>query len=425
MKILFSILLIFNSLFLYSQTDNSTYNNLSYLFNQKQYFKLKDNLKFDKSALNKYQLEYFNALTLSVFNKPAESNGFINELLNDHSNELSDSMKINLLNSKLLNCINLYQYEEALNVTEKLLAEFKPLLKKDETDELINSALIWKAASDLAPQTISKTGDTRIESRKDMAGLTNIKVNVNSNEEEFIFDTGANFSTVSNSIAKKLGMEFLTGTVEVGTSTGLKVNAELAYADTLRIGNMIFTNVLFLVLPDKDLSFADGAYVIKGIIGFPVIKDMKQITLSENEIFIPEITENSFYDNLSMNGLIPLIQTIVDSDTLIFSFDTGARKTMLYTLYYEKYRSGVDSNYTLLDIKFGGAGGEVIMKGFNLNKLNFEIASGKVTLDSISLIREHFTDNDEFIYGNLGNDFIKSFREMTINFENMYVDFKD
>jgi hypothetical protein len=208
MKILFSILLIFNSLFLYSQTDNSTYNNLSYLFNQKQYFKLKDNLKFDKSALNKYQLEYFNALTLSVFNKPAESNGFINELLNDHSNELSDSMKINLLNSKLLNCINLYQYEEALNVTEKLLAEFKPLLKKDETDELINSALIWKAASDLAPQTISKTGDTRLESRKDIAGLTNIKVNVNSNEEEFIFDTGANFSTVSNSIAKKLGMEF-------------------------------------------------------------------------------------------------------------------------------------------------------------------------------------------------------------------------
>lgn len=423
MKIILTFCLLFNLSFAYSQSDENAYNKLNSLYNKKQYFKLKNILKNGNNNLDKMQKEYFNSLVLSVFNKPSESNSYIDELLNEYTEELSDSMKLNLLNSKLLNCINLYQYREALNVTEKLLTEYKPIMKQDETDELINSALIWKAASDLSPQTVTKSGDTRLAIKKDLAGLTNIKVNVNSVEEEFIFDTGANFSTVSNSIALKTGMNFLEGSVEVGTATGLKVNAKLAYADTMKIGNIIFTNVLFLVLPDEDLSFADGAYVINGIVGFPVIEDMKQITLSDKEIFIPAETDRSVYNNLSMNGLIPIIETIVNSDTLIFSFDTGARTTMLYSLYYEENRSDVENNYQPEDIKFGGAGGEVIMKGYRLNGLKFAVASGNVSLDSISLIGEHFTDNDEFVYGNLGNDFIKKFDKMTINFENMYVDF--
>ncbi len=415
---------MFNLSLAFSQSENDAFDNLNSLYNKKQFFKIKNILKNDNNDLNKMQSEYFNSLVLCVFNKPSESNSYIDELFNEYPEELSDSMKLNLLNSKLLNCINLYQYKEALNVTEKLLAEYKSLIKQDETDELINSALIWKAAADMSPQTITKEGDTRLDIRKDLAGLTNIKVNINNIDEEFIFDTGANFSTVSNSIAEKLGMKFLQGNVEVGTSTGLKVNAGLASADSLRIGNMIFTNVLFLVLPDEDLSFADGAYVINGIVGFPVIEDMKQITLSDKEIFIPAESDRSSYNNLSMNGLIPIIETVVNTDTLTFSFDTGARTTMLYSLYYEENRSDIENNYQPEDIKFGGAGGEVIMKGFKLNGLNFAIASGSVNLDSISLISEHFTDNDEFIYGNLGNDFIKKFNKMTINFEYMYVDFE-
>lgn len=424
MKFILALFLFLNLSFAFSQSNDACLNKLNSLYNEKQYFKLKNNLKSSENSLDEVQRLYFNSLILSAFNRPSESNGFIDELLNDFSGQLSDSMKVNLLNSKLLNCINLYLYKEALNVTEQLLTEHKPLIENKEIEDLENSALIWKAASNVAPQTISKTGDTKLNIKQDLAGLPNIKVKINNQEEEFIFDTGANFSTVSNSIAKKLGMNFLNGKVEVGTSTGSKVNSELAYGDTVRIGNMIFTNVLFLVLPDEDLSFGNGAYVIKGIIGFPVIEDMKQITLSEKEIFIPAETDKSVYNNLSMDGLIPMIETILNSDTLIFSFDTGAKGTMLYFKYYEDNKTDIESNYKPEDIKFSGAGGEVIMKGFNLNGMKFEIASGKAELDNISLISEHFTDHDEFVYGNLGNDFIKKFSKMTINFENMYVDFE-
>lgn len=424
MKIILTFLLFINLTFAYSQTNEAAFNKLTSFYNNKQYFKLKNILKTDGSSLDKIQREYFNSLVLCVFNKPSESNGFINELLKEYPEDLSDSMKVNLLNSKLLNCINLYLYEDAFNVTEELLTRYKTLIDQDGIDELENSALIWKAASGVAPQTVSKTGDTKLDIKRDLAGLANIKVSINNIEEDFIFDTGANFSTVSNSFAKKLGMNFLQGNVEVGTSTDMKVNAELAFVDSLRIGNIIFTNAMFLVLPDKDLTFADGAYVINGIIGFPVIEDMKQITLSEKEIFIPALSDRSMYNNLSMNGLIPIIETIIDSDTLILSFDTGAKSTMLYSLYFQNNKTDVENNYSLEDIKFGGAGGVTIMKGYNLNGLNFEIASGNVNLDSVSLIREHFTDNDEFVYGNLGNDFIKKFSKMTINFENMYVDFE-
>lgn len=64
-------------------------------------------------------------------------------------------------------------------------------------------------------------------------------------EEEFIFDTGANFSTVSESFAKKIGLIFLEGKIDVGTATSIEVSSKLAYATSLKIGNLNYSNVLF------------------------------------------------------------------------------------------------------------------------------------------------------------------------------------
>ncbi|MBK9226240.1 MAG: retropepsin-like domain-containing protein [Ignavibacteria bacterium] len=73
----------------------------------------------------------------------------------------------------------------------------------------MNSGLIWKAASNLQPQEVSVRADSRIVVKKDIANLSNIGVILNGSPEQFIFDTGANFSTVSESYASKLHLSFL------------------------------------------------------------------------------------------------------------------------------------------------------------------------------------------------------------------------
>ena len=416
----------------YSQGSSAEVNFLNSLYNEKQFFKLKKQVIEMKDVLNDRQKLYYNSLIDNAFNDPGASNAGIDKLLKENPDELTDSMKVNLYNCRVINSVNLFDYKDSFEAVEILLSKYKPMIEEKELKDYENSAQIFKAGFTLAPQTVEIKGDTKMKTKKDLAGLVNIKAEVNGMEEEFIFDTGANFSTVSESFAKKLGLIFLEGKLDVGTATSIEVSSKLAYAKSLKIGNLTYGNVLFLVLPDEALSFAGGMYVINGIIGFPVIKEMKEIHLSDGEIFIPAKPGSSSNSNLALNGFIPVIETYVssafaNSDTLVFSFDTGAKKTMMYYSYYEKYKSLIDGKYEPTDIKFGGAGGEETLKGFKINDLNFRIFNENTTLKNVSLLSEKIKDkdNDKYIGGNLGGDFFNSFKTMIINFEDMFVQFEN
>ena len=427
MKILLSIIFF---LYLYpaeifSQNSKAEINYLNSLYNEKQFFKLKRHLDENAAALNDRHKLYYNALLDNAFNEPEKSNENIDRLFSEYKNDLTDSMKVNLYNSRLVNYVNLFKYKDAFEAGEILLSEHKNLLEQKEIDDLENSSSIFKSGFSLPPQTIEVTGDTRMETKKDLAGLVNIKVGINGNDEDFIFDTGANFSTVSESFAKKIGLVSLEGKLEVGTATSMKVSSGLAYAPSLNIGNFIFKNVLFLVLPDEALSFAGGIYVINGIIGFPVIKEMKEIHLTAGQIYIPEKPKASTYSNLALDGFLPVIETFADSDTLVFSFDTGAKRTIIYYPYYKKYKSVIDSKYEPADINIGGAGGDETLKGYKITEIEFRISDGKTILKNVSLLAEQIKDKDEHLEGNLGGDFFNSFKTMIINFEDMYVELEN
>ncbi|MBK9226241.1 MAG: hypothetical protein IPL67_04060 [Ignavibacteria bacterium] len=188
---------------------------------------------------------------------------------------------------------------------------------------------------------------------------------------------------------------------------------------------MNFNNVLFLVLPDEALSFGGGVYVINGIIGFPVIKEMKEIHLTENELFVPMNSKSKSVMNLSFDGFTPLVETVLNSDTLVFVFDTGAKMTMINHPYYEMKKEEIDNNYKQEDIKIGGAGGEIIVKGFKLDNVIFKVSSSIRELDGVSLLSVNVKKSEEHTFGNLGSDFTGSFRVMIIDFANMSLEFAD
>ena len=291
-------------------------------------------------------------------------------------------------------------------------------------DDIKNSLIIWKAAGDLGAQIAEISGDSKINIKKDLAGLINIPVKCNGHTEDFIFDTGANFSVVSESYAKKLKMIMIGGGFEVGSVTGKKITSRLAYAELLEIGNIKISNVLFLVMPDESLSFAGGLYVINGIIVLPVIQEMKELHIRKSEIFIPAKRNPAINSNLLVDGFIPVIEVINNNDSLAFTFDTGAKTTLLYSSYYRLNKSVIDKKYEPEEIEFGGAGGTIKVKGFVLNDLIFQIGTSRLKLDDVKLVSERIKDHDKSFYGNLGQDYMGEFSEMVLNFEHMYVDFK-
>jgi predicted aspartyl protease len=121
------------------------------------------------------------------------------------------------------------------------------LLSTDTRADLRNNLKIWSALDHVKPQLIQINDDTRLKMTKDKASLKNLKVEVNGDTASFIFDTGANLSTVSESVAKRLHMDIIRADIDVDAITGIAIKADLAVCKQLKLGNINISNAIFLV----------------------------------------------------------------------------------------------------------------------------------------------------------------------------------
>lgn len=398
------------------------FSELNKMYEKKEFFKFYEKSK--NSGLTGWKKSYIEVLSLSLFGKLNESNKAAGDLLSNFPNELNDSLSLRLYQVLLHNNVNLYNYSEASAITGIVLSKFEKIIEPKHKKDFENSGIIWKAAEKIQPQTVEFKADSKIETTRDLAGLMNVPVKLNSKDAVFVFDTGANFSTITESFAKKHGIRLLDGKIKVGTVTGDKVDSQLGVADELEIGNMFFKNVIFLVMPDEVLTFAGGMYKINGIVGFPVIREMNELHIAKTHIFIPQTASKKETRNLALDGFMPVINIIVGSDSLAFSFDTGAKTTILFPPYYEKYKTVIDSKYKEEDIEIEGAGGAKTIKGYIIDEINLKVIDSKARLEDVRLAKEEVIGDSKFFYGNLGQDFFKQFDEMILNFQSMYVEFK-
>ncbi|HRE40014.1 MAG TPA: retropepsin-like aspartic protease [Ignavibacteria bacterium] len=390
------------------------------IYESDKYFEFIKFYSLNSDKLSEIENSILNGLILCLQNEPEKSN----ELLLSHSKNEKIDLKIRkaLIESIINNYVHLYEYKKAAEMSKDYLESYKESINSNDREEIENSLIIWEGFKDTKKQEVKFSGKKNLNYTKDLAELINIKVKSNSEEINFVFDTGANFSTVTKSTALKMGMKFVDGTIKVGTITGIKVDAELAYAKEFFIGDIECKNVLFLVLPDEALSFGGGVYKISGIIGLPLIKDLKEITINRNNmITLNSDSKKDSHQNLLLDGFMPVIEVVYQNDSLDFTFDTGARTTLLYSPFYEKYKKFIDENYKLTQVKFGGAGGEKSFNGFNIEAIKFTIGNSTNEIKDISLISEKIADKKKKMYGNLGQDFLGKYDNLVIDFKSMKV----
>jgi predicted aspartyl protease len=85
--------------------------------------------------------------------------------------------------------------------------------------------------------------------------LQNLTLTLDTLAIDFIFDTGANFSTVTETTAKRLNMRIMdTATIEVGSITSHKVRSKIGVCPEFNLGNIKVENAVFLVFPDEALA---------------------------------------------------------------------------------------------------------------------------------------------------------------------------
>lgn len=315
------------------------------------------------------------------------------------------------------------RYREAAQVYGRLAGE--ATTDSAGRDDASNVRGLWAALARTPAQTVQTPGAVRLATTRDRAGLVNVPVAANGQTVGFVWDTGANLSTVIESTAREMGFRVLDATVNVGSSTGTMTRARVGIAPELRIGEATVRNAVFLVFPDSALAFPQIDYQIRGIIGFPVIAGFGATTVVRSGGLVLGDTAGAEEgeQNLCMRGLMPIVAAEHAGERLHFGFDTGAQTTSLYLPFYTARRSMVESARGPSPVQTGGAGGMRTVQAYSFSPLVLTLGGREITVPTVSVFTEKTTDDSERVFGNIGQDVIRQFESMTLDFRRMQIRF--
>ncbi|MDF2188974.1 retropepsin-like aspartic protease [Paraflavitalea sp. CAU 1676] len=398
---------------------------LDSLLERRQYFQLREALNKDhQKDLPQHRRLYLQAFTHNFFHELESSNAVIDRIFRQYSRQFSDKELGKLLGKRIDNHVKLFQYSAAHQASELLLSKYGHTLNEEDRKDVLNSDIIWKGLVNVPAQRTLVKQDTRIYYLRDRAGLINVPTTFRDSTYDFVFDTGANLSVITESFAAKAGLDVMNVVFKVRAITGIEVDAKLGVARQLKLGNIEVENVVFIVFPDSVLSFAGGAYKINGIIGFPVIEQLQEVRIDKaGFIEVPREAVNKSIRNFGIDELTPVINIGVNSDLLPFTFDTGAQITDLNEPFYLHYKADVEASGKLVDMQQGGAGGYATSKAWRVPATRFMVGGDTITVPNLNVKTSSANSKDRFYYGNLGQDVMSKFSELVINFKYMYVDF--
>lgn len=389
------------------------------LLDDSEYFMFRDSFLLLSPHLSPDERNYFSCYEASLFRSTDVANSIIDSTIR-HST-LHDSLRLNLLLLRAQNSFRSTQYAAADSVMDIILSEYKSYLTPIELTEMNNFSTITKATKSTPAQHVQRNGTVTIKFHRDIAQEIKVPVKVNDRKTDFIFDTGANFSAISATEAKRMQLKMLGATIRVATSSRAGVNAELALCDKLELGDATFFNVLFMVLPDADLRFVGGLYKIRGVIGMPVIQQLGEVQIHNNGTLIsPEKTTSSGIRNLGFVGNMPFIAATFFGSTHPYVFDTGAGISVFNSRFIALYNDSLGKTKTS-EGKIGGAGGTQKTKLIRFNHARYEIGGTKGILKTGIAQVNPGEDALSTLYGILGEDILVPWKVVTMNFKDGFV----
>lgn len=421
------------------------------LMNEGRWFELAGELKVTPpDSVHPLLYKMAKAMTYHNFNRPDSACAVIGDLLNNHQKELGD----NTLSMAVLlgmNLARLDSYAEAADLLEDLYGQLKAQgADSAQTDGIHLLARQYRAFADNAPicRPLHPAGTYLVPMKtynamhiaKDKASkghFITMDGRLNGKGSTFVFDTGAGVNIISSKQARDYGLRSLDATMPmsgVGTQLG-----RYAMADTLRIGDMAWANVPFLVV---DIQTGDAVSdsigtLLPPVIGLPVMLRMREIRLDfpRRQFIIPAsptpcpLRES----NLSRGDQENLRLAITDEDgqPLYFHFDTGSYETTLKPHWYERHKEETLATGTPDSLRVAGVGAALITRGYRLPHKVFRVGNGMAVLDSVMVdtgIDSRSAERKKAQYltgeedGTLGLDLLERFRMVILNLKDMYLE---
>jgi hypothetical protein len=303
------------------------------------------------------------------------------------------------------------------------LAEIDALLAIYPGNDSLKSARgLFGALGQYQDQSVARRQRSTIQYRM-KAGNLFVPVSIGGHAGSYIVDTGADFSLMSESEARRLGLAIHEGGASVADITGRTMGARTTVVDELQVGATRFRHVGFLVVGDDQQPFVDLAPDERGVLGLPVLLAFDAFRWTADgafEIAVPTPQRDGREANLCFDGATPLTEARFGDRRITMQLHTGAVGTDLWPRFATDFatflsQSGVPGTKLVTDV-----GHSVDVASIIVPELTLRIGGLNTVLRPAHVLVSETTAAGHRDHGNLGMDLLShSSRSVTIDFRSM------
>lgn len=286
------------------------------------------------------------------------------------------------------------------------------LTDKDRADltRLASLAGVLSEAPPMAhgpSMSFSGAKTVRLPATYDRAGLLRFPIQSNGQEIAAVLDTGAAISLMVESQAARLGLKVHSGS-EVGSNTRTAVATNWALLPRMKVGEINFQNVLFLVVPDEAMGLPAG-YTIDAIVGAPVLLQLQTVCVSEKTVtFAPASPDNrpepQFVDVRFVENA-PMLSIRVNDIPITAYLDSGANASKLSRRFANRYLGDLRST-SAKEKTIGGVGGTNKASLASLKDVRLGFATRTLSVEQFDVDLSP-NDDDSEPFATIGQDVLR------------------
>jgi clan AA aspartic protease (TIGR02281 family) len=295
-------------------------------------------------------------------------------------------------------------------------------LKASRSSAATDSLHALLSAFDQHPNlTVASRGPSTIRYER-AAGHLLLPSSINGKSARYLLDTGANFSVIVASEAKRLGLRISEARVEhVGDATGNGFSlTKIAFADQINIGSFRLKNVPFMVLGDDLDAFTEVPDGARGAFGMQVLLGLGNVRWNSQgaiELGAPSQSFDISRANLCFDGLGVLAEAGYSGASLVFVLDTGDSESRLLPRFAREF-AAVAERGKPGTCSISGAGGAVETPTTILSDFQLDLGSMRTTLAPIHIWKGVGGGHD-YHYGVIGLDILDQASAVSLDFRSM------
>lgn len=360
----------------------------------------------------------------SSFNRPEELREKLQKLIDEHQEELGFENVCNMSITGALTEGYEGNYGVAADMVKAVADTIKAATGSLEGTGIEELLAYYEDVRDL-PAPVLEKPDTDVKIQlTEKSGLLWIPVKINGKTYDFIFDTGASFTMISQDLAKDMGAKIIGGPVFVGGGESTGGYGHRAFIESMNVGPVSLKNVIAFV---SENPTDDDPLKVDAVLGMDFIKRAGeiQIDLSTMTLTIPVQRTLPLYGrNIILEVNIPIVEASdVNANRYTFILDTGASGDNLSDLWFSK-NAEIAAKLPTLNQRTWGHGGIVQNQIVKIPEYKLIIGNASADFKEIPAMLPANGTASSTRDGRLGMGLLRQFKKAIFNFEDMFVAFE-